>query len=147
MKRLHEMNRRDLLKTAAGAAVFAGSLGRTAAAAAATADAKTVSLRGDIPTRPFGKTGLTLPVLGHGGSAMSNVFWDKYRFPEDLIMPELDARVAMVRRAYDLGVRFFDTARVYGESERIMGRALGDVRDDVYIATKLAVMRPEDARA
>jgi predicted aldo/keto reductase-like oxidoreductase len=146
MTRTHAMNRRELLKTAAGAAVLAGSLGR-GAAFAATADQKTVSLRGDLPTRPFGKTGHTLPVLGHGGSAMSTTFWEKYRFPQDLSMPPLEARVAMVRKAYDLGVRYFDTARVYGESERIMGQALGDVRDDVYIATKLAVMRPEDARA
>ena len=35
----------------------------------------------------------------------------------------LDKRVAMVRHAYDSGIRYFDTARVYGESESIMGAA------------------------
>jgi 1-deoxyxylulose-5-phosphate synthase len=49
---------------------------------------------------------------------------------------------ALVRKALDLGINFFDTANVYsaGESEQILGRALksfGVRRDDVMVATKL----------
>jgi len=51
-----------------------------------------------------------------------------------------------VRNAYDKGVRYFDTARIYGESESIMGRALKGVRKDVYIATKVLVFKPEHVR-
>ncbi len=45
---------------------------------------------------------------------------------------------AIVGRAIDGGINFFDTADVYagGESEQILGKALGGRRDDVVIATK-----------
>ncbi|MDQ8045182.1 MAG: aldo/keto reductase [Solirubrobacteraceae bacterium] len=45
---------------------------------------------------------------------------------------------ALVDRALDAGVNFFDTANVYsiGESEKILGKALASRRDDVVIATK-----------
>lgn len=47
--------------------------------------------------------------------------------------------VAIVRRALELGVTLFDTAEIYGSgrSERILGRALGESRRSVFIATKL----------
>ncbi len=48
------------------------------------------------------------------------------------------ASIDTLRRAVDLGVTFFDTAEVYGpyDNERIVGRALRGVRDQVIIATK-----------
>jgi aryl-alcohol dehydrogenase-like predicted oxidoreductase len=50
---------------------------------------------------------------------------------------EKDA-IATLRRAVDIGVTLFDTAEVYGpfENERLVGKALKDVRDKVVIATK-----------
>lgn len=46
--------------------------------------------------------------------------------------------IALIRRAYDSGVTFFDTAEVYGPytSEEWVGEALAPVRDEVVIATK-----------
>lgn len=52
--------------------------------------------------------------------------------------------VKIVRRAYDAGVRFFDTARFYTDSEHKLGLALADVREHVYIASKTAAVTPED---
>jgi aryl-alcohol dehydrogenase-like predicted oxidoreductase len=51
---------------------------------------------------------------------------------------------AVVRRALELGVTLFDTAEVYGfgRSERILGRALGDDRESVFIATKIFPVMP-----
>jgi aryl-alcohol dehydrogenase-like predicted oxidoreductase len=45
---------------------------------------------------------------------------------------------ALVARAIEAGINFFDTANVYseGESERILGKALGTRRKDVILATK-----------
>ena len=45
---------------------------------------------------------------------------------------------AMVGRAIDAGINFFDTADVYadGESETMLGRAIGARRDEVVVATK-----------
>jgi len=55
---------------------------------------------------------------------------------------EEDSR-AIVKRALDLGVNFFDTANVYayGESEKILGRALNNYanRDEIVVATKVFV--------
>lgn len=42
----------------------------------------------------------------------------------------------LLRKAYDNGVTFFDTARAYSDSEEKMGKALGDVRENIFIATK-----------
>ena len=51
---------------------------------------------------------------------------------------------AIVRRALELGVTVFDTAEIYsaGRSERLLGRALGDDRESVLIATKLFPFLP-----
>ena len=51
---------------------------------------------------------------------------------------------AIVRRALELGVTLFDTAEIYGfgRSERILGRALGEARDSVFLATKIFPIVP-----
>ncbi|HTS97669.1 MAG TPA: aldo/keto reductase [Streptosporangiaceae bacterium] len=51
---------------------------------------------------------------------------------------------AIVQRALDLGVTLFDTAEIYGfgRSERILGRALGDSRESVFLATKILPIVP-----
>jgi aryl-alcohol dehydrogenase (NADP+) len=59
----------------------------------------------------------------------------------DWMLPEEPSR-AIVRRALELGINFFDSADVYsrGESEQILGNALracGVTRDDVVVATKV----------
>jgi predicted aldo/keto reductase-like oxidoreductase len=95
-----------------------------------------------IPMRPFGKTGRTLPILGMGGSAMVQLFTAAYGVP---LLP-IEERVAMVRHAYDSGIRYFDTARVYGESESIMGRGLKGVRENCYVATKCHTPDPAQVR-
>ena len=50
----------------------------------------------------------------------------------------------IVRRAVDLGVTLFDTAEVYGlgRSERILGEALGERRESVFLATKILPVLP-----
>ena len=44
--------------------------------------------------------------------------------------------IKILRRAFDSGINFFDTARGYTDSEEKIGRALGDVRKEIIIATK-----------
>jgi aryl-alcohol dehydrogenase-like predicted oxidoreductase len=53
-----------------------------------------------------------------------------------------------LRRAYDLGVTFFDTADVYGcgHSEKLIASALGDVRDEIVIASKAGYTYVEETR-
>ena len=54
-----------------------------------------------------------------------------------------DTAVAILRRAYEGGMRFFDTARAYSDSEEKVGEAFEGMRDKVYIATKTMAKTPE----
>ena len=49
----------------------------------------------------------------------------------------------MLRRAYDLGVTFFDTAGNYGDAEAVLGEAVRPFRNEVILATKVG--SPEGA--
>ena len=51
---------------------------------------------------------------------------------------------AIVRRAIELGVTLFDTAEIYGygRSERILGEAIGEDRESVFLATKIFPLLP-----
>ncbi len=45
----------------------------------------------------------------------------------------------VIRRAFDLGVNFFDTAEAYGDGERVLGDAVKPFRDEVFISTKVGI--------
>jgi hypothetical protein len=49
----------------------------------------------------------------------------------------LEEAKTIIKRCFDLGIRFFDTAHVYGDSEEKIGSALEPVRDEVVLATKV----------
>jgi aryl-alcohol dehydrogenase-like predicted oxidoreductase len=148
------LDRRGFLKSSllagagtSAAVLAAGSLPVTAASRSeepskATASGQAGAIPGAIPVRPFGKTGWKLPILAMGGSAMVQRFISAY----GVKLLSMDERVAMVRHAYDKGIRYFDTARVYGESESIVGMGLKGVRENAFIATKIYVTRPADTR-
>ncbi len=70
----------------------------------------------------LGKTGLRVKSLGFGGIPIQRVTEEE--------------AVAVVRRCYDLGINYFDTARGYTTSEERIGKALEDVREHVALATK-----------
>lgn len=54
--------------------------------------------------------------------------------------------VKILRKAWEAGITFFDTARVYSDSEEKIGQALADVRRSIVIATKTFAATPEDFR-
>ena len=70
----------------------------------------------------LGKTGITVNKNGFGALPIQ-------RIPQD------DA-VKLVRRAFERGINFFDTARSYTDSEAKLGVALKGIREQVFIATK-----------
>lgn len=80
--------------------------------------------------------------VGFGASPIGGQIWGD--------VDEADS-VAALRRAFELGVNFFDTADVYGHgrSEELIADALADVRPNVVIATKggLDFRRPGHARS
>ena len=56
-----------------------------------------------------------------------------------------DTAVKILRRAYEGGIYFYDTARGYSDSEEKLGMAFGDYpRDSFYIATKTMSKTPEE---
>lgn len=91
---------------------------------------------GDIPTRTFGKTGAKLSVIGLASG----------RF--HLTGSEADA-IALVRRAYDLGINYFDTAHTYfgGRSEEIYGKAMTPFRKQIFLTTKSNKRTRKEAEA
>lgn len=62
-----------------------------------------------------------------------------------------ETAAAILRRAYEGGMRFFDTARAYSDSEEKIGYAFGDmwqdIRKDIVIATKTMAKDPDGVRA
>lgn len=56
----------------------------------------------------------------------------------------MDTAVQILRRAYEGGMRFFDTARAYTDSEEKMGEAFEGMRDKIFIATKTMAKTPEE---
>ena len=113
---------------------FFGSAAAGVAGGAVTG-AETKPKAGDIPKRTFGKTGVALTIIGQAGG----------RFP----MCTFEEAKAITRRAYDLGVNYFDNARIYwnGRSEEVYGEALSSVRKDVFLTTKSATYSKEGAMA
>lgn len=70
----------------------------------------------------LGKTGITVNKNGFGALPIQRI--------------SNEDAVRLVRKAYEGGINFFDTARAYTDSEEKVGEALEAVRDKVYIATK-----------
>ena len=51
--------------------------------------------------------------------------------------PDEKEAVRLLHRALDLGINFIDTARVYGESEAIIGRAIAERRKEFVLVSKV----------
>lgn len=86
----------------------------------------------------FGRSGLSVSPLGLGGAQLGGVFGHDGR----------ERWEHLVRSAVDAGVTFFDTADSYtqGESERLLGKALGAQRKQVILATKVGYRLPPQKR-
>jgi aryl-alcohol dehydrogenase-like predicted oxidoreductase len=83
-----------------------------------------------MDTVTLGRTGLKVGVAGLGCGGFSRL---------GLATGKTEAEaVALVKRAYDLGVTLFDTAAAYG-TEGVVGQGLAGVRDKVVITTKAMI--------
>jgi len=75
-----------------------------------------------LDKRRLGRTNLQVSIVGFGGTWIA-----------ELSTP---TAVKVVRHAFNLGINYFDTARLDGDSEEKIGFALQDVREQCVIATK-----------
>ena len=101
------------------------SVSAAAGLAAASGGAEARQTRpGDIPKRALGRTGELLTIIGQAGG----------RFP---LCSYEDAK-AITLRAYELGVNYFDNARIYwdGRSEEVYGDVLPPFRKSIFLTTK-----------
>ena len=73
--------------------------------------------------RPFGATGLNVPVIGQGTWRIDTA--------------ERDAAVAALRAGIDAGMTHIDTAEMYGDGETIVGEAIRGSREEVFLVSKV----------
>lgn len=89
--------------------------------------------------KPLGKTGMTVSELAFGGVEIGMPYGIGVKSQADMIT-EAEA-IRLLHTAIESGVNFFDTARVYGASETIMGKAFRDRREQVILETKSRPIR------
>ncbi len=77
----------------------------------------------------LGKTGIEVPQNGFGALPIQR--------------DDMETSVKILRKAYEGGMTFFDTARAYSNSEEKVGNAFEGMRDKIYIATKTQAKTPE----
>ena len=84
----------------------------------------------------FGKTDLETSKIVYGCMGGAGAFGAQ---------EEKDS-IEALKTAHDMGINFFDTAEAYGDgySEQLLGQALGDVRKEIVIASKV---RPENQKS
>jgi aryl-alcohol dehydrogenase-like predicted oxidoreductase len=88
-----------------------------------------------MPENILGKTGERIPILGLGTAGATPV--DKY--------DRVAEATAVIERALELGIRYFDTAASYRASEENLGRVLPPYRDRVFLASKTASLDRDGA--
>jgi L-galactose dehydrogenase/L-glyceraldehyde 3-phosphate reductase len=84
-----------------------------------------------METRPLGRTGLRVSVLGFGCGAVGGL----------MVRGNPADQERAVARAVELGINYFDTAAMYGngESERNLGRVIKSLKPDIIVGTKVRV--------
>lgn len=86
-------------------------------------------MRGFMKKRMLGNSGLEVSSIGLGCMGMSFAYGS---------IPEKSSMINLIRKAFELGENFFDTAEIYGPytNEELVGEAISPFRDQVVVATK-----------
>ena len=89
--------------------------------------------------RELGNRKLQVSAIGLGCMGMSHGYGPA---------ADRNEMIALIRRAYELGVTFFDTAECYGPytNEELVGEALAPVRDKAVVATKFGIQIDKEGR-
>lgn len=84
--------------------------------------------------RQLGNTGISISEVAFGGVEIGLPYGIGINSKEDMLAE--DKAIELLQTALESGINFFDTARMYGNSENIMGKAFKDRRNKVVIASK-----------
>src|SRR5215831_9193655 len=88
--------------------------------------------------RLLGRSGVEVSAIGLGCMGMSEFYGPR----------DNEESIRVIHRSIELGMNFLDTADVYGngENEKLVGQAICDRRDRVFLATKFANIRDEQGK-
>ena len=91
------------------------------------------------------KTGFTISEISLGTVEIGM----PYGIPENgnFLAPDETSAVRLLNDALDRGINFIDTARAYGESEAIIGRALHNRRQEYVLASKVLSRRGQNLQS
>lgn len=124
-------NRRNFIKSSLtlGAALVAASPSVQATTAVVPAEPNGVKNKKHQRTLGSGKHQIQVSALGLGCMGMS---WNR------TFIPNRPPMIALIRKAYDMGVTFFDTAEVYGpfRNEELVGEAIQPFRKKITLCSK-----------
>jgi len=92
-----------------------------------------------LQQRAFGRSGPLVSSLGLGCMGMSEFYGAR----------DEGESIATIHRAIELGITFLDTADIYGygDNEVLVGNAIRDRRDKVFLATKFGILRDRNKPA
>ncbi len=125
----HKISRREFLKRSLFAAASAGTVLPALAAQPSIPVRQT-----NLPVRVLGRTGEAVSIFGLGGQGILEI-------PGHYAEAE-----ALINRAADLGVTYFDSGRIYGPSEEYYGLVLPFRRQSMFITSKVDERKYDDAR-
>lgn len=91
--------------------------------------------------RTLGRTGLSISALALGTVELGIAYG--IPLPGEEGRPSDADGIRILHAALDGGINYIDTARAYGESERVIGLALADRRDAAVLATKARTQSPD----
>lgn len=136
-------NRRDFLKTGAKVGVALSAMSTLGAVATscsnvANTDEKRIPPTSKRRTLGTGNSSIEVAALGLGCMGMSY---------HRSFVPDRKAMISLMRKAYDIGIDFYDTAEAYGPltNEELVGKALEPIRKNVIIATKFGFVEGKTA--
>ncbi len=94
--------------------------------------------------KKLGATGIEVSEIAFGGVEIGTPYGIGVKNKADMLS-EADA-IRLLHKAIDEGINFFDTARLYGESERIMGNAFKNRRNEVVLCSKCGHIRDKSGK-
>ncbi|MBD2703538.1 aldo/keto reductase [Spirosoma sp. BT702] len=94
--------------------------------------------------RPLGTTGLSVSEIAFGGVEIGVPYGIGVESEADMLSQQ--EAIDLLHEALDKGINFFDTARLYGASETIMGNAFEGRRGEIVLATKCKHLRGKDGQ-
>ncbi|MEL6788283.1 MAG: aldo/keto reductase [Cyanobacteria bacterium J06607_15] len=116
-------SRRNFLLGSVAAATVIG--GKALTKKTGSASSSTIN---SMPERVLGKTQINLPIFGLGGAGQTPIS-----------QGDAEAEsIALIEKALELGIKYYDTAASYGPSEERFGKVLPAYRDRIYLNSKTA---------